>query len=210
MRGIPVAREGWLLIIPAILLTLAALLIQWYVAALIFGFITFAFAHWFRDPYRPGSSASGDVVSPADGVVASIHRDVTVDGADGLTTQISVMSSLFDVQVNRAPIAGRIVDVNRTPPRPQPVSDEERNEQSLIVISDGAATVAVRQFGGLLARVVVDKARGDVVASGERIGMITFGSRVDLLLPASAEVAVEPGQRVTVGLTVVGRVERRV
>lgn len=210
MRRLPVAREAWLLIIPLLFLTLAALLIQWYVAALVLGFFVFAIAHWLRDPHRTGSGAVGDVLAPADGVVTAIHRQQTFEPLPALTTHVTIMSSLFDVQVNRAPIGGRVARVDRIAPSPTPVSAEERNEQSLIVISDHGTDVAVRQFGGLLARVIVDKREGEQIARGERIGMITFGSRVDLLLPEEAEVTVEPGQRVTVGLTAVARVEKRV
>ena len=211
MRRLPVAREGWLFIVPAAILTFAAILIQWHVATMVLAFITMALVHFFRDPYRAGTGAVGDVLAPADGVVTTIHREVQFASAPDLMTHISIMSSLFDVQVNRAPIGGRVTRAEQVASTTTAVSSEERNQQSLLLIENEGTQVGVRQFGGLMAtRVVLDKEEGDIVARGERIGMITFGSRVDLLLPAAADVVIEPGQRVRVGLTVVARLEKKV
>src|ERR1700686_2972301 len=111
------APEGWLFIIPVVILTAAALLIQWYVAAMVFGFLVLFLLNFFRDPHRRGSERHVDVLSPADGTVVQI-KDVR-DGEiwPGLTRQVSIFMSVFDVHVNRAPITGRVVHYRYNPGR---------------------------------------------------------------------------------------------
>jgi phosphatidylserine decarboxylase len=198
MQRIPVAREGWLLIIPAILFTAAALLIQWYVAAIVLGFITALLLHFFRDPAPRHRAGEEDFIAPADGTV--IHIGDAAANDDGLTTEISILASMFDVKVNRSPNGGTIADVRKmqgTDPM-----------QTLVVIRGGSGNVGVRQVGGLLARELdVDRKVGQHVARGDRLGMIKSGSRVDLLLPKGAQPTVRVGERVKVGVTTVARLE---
>jgi len=212
MPKMRLAREGWIFIIPFVLLLALSLLIQQYALAIIFFVILAFLANFFRDPHRAGASERHvDVISPADGTVVQI-RDVA-DGEiwPGLTRQLSIFMSVFDVHVNRAPMTGRIVHYRYEPGRgfaPFANKSSSENEQNLVVVTDDrGATVAFKQIAGLLARrIVFDKREGDTIVRGERVGMIKFGSRVDMFLPARAEIKVRMRDKVKVGLTVIAEI----
>lgn len=190
------APEGWIFVIPFVILAAAALLIQWYVAALVFFAVAAFLAAFFRDPQRRGSERRVDVLSPADGTVVLVKEIADGEVWPGLTRQVSILMSVFDVPVNRAPIAGKIVHYSSAA------------EHNLVVMKDSrGAMVAFKQIAGLLARrLVFDKKEGDEVARGERVGMIKFGSRVDVFFPALAQILVKPGDKPKVGLTVIAEI----
>src|SRR5581483_190729 len=154
MPNIRFAKEAWPFIIPAIIVPAAALLLQWWTAAIIFGFLTLCLFNFFRDPHRVGSERHVDILSPADGTVVQI-KDVT-DGEiwPGLTKQVSIFMSVFDVHVNRAPITGRIVHYKYNPGKKIAAFAEKsstENEQNLVVIDDGkGGLIAFKQIAGLL------------------------------------------------------------
>jgi phosphatidylserine decarboxylase len=205
------APEGWLFIIPFVILAAVALLVQWTVAAIILGLIVAFLFNFFRDPVRRGSERHVDVLSPADGTVVVI-KDVP-DGSvwPGLTKQVSVFMSVFDVHVNRAPISGRIIHYGYNPGKKLAAMVEKastENEQNLIVVQDSrGATVAFKQIAGLLARrIVFDKKEGDEIVRGDRIGMIKFGSRVDIFFPPNAVIKVQNRDKVKVGLTILAEI----
>jgi phosphatidylserine decarboxylase len=211
MARVRVAPEGWLFIVPVVVLGAAALLIQWYTAAGVFALIALFLINFFRDPHRAGSERHVDVLSPADGTVVQI-KDVD-DGQvwPGLTKQISFFMSVFDVHVNRAPLTGRVVHYSYNPgKRGVALADKSSidNEQNLIVIEDrNGACIAFKQIAGLLARrIVFDKKEGDEVVRGERVGMIKFGSRVDVFLQPTATVKVQMRDKVKVGLSVIAEI----
>ena len=210
-RRLPLAAEGWIFIIPVIILAALALLLQWYIAAIILGAVAAFLLNFFRDPSRRGSERHIDVLSPADGTVVQI-KDVE-DGAiwPGLTKQISIFMSVFDVHVNRAPITGKIVHYRYNPGKKIAAFAEKsslENEQNLVVIESPHAVVAFKQIAGLLARrIVFDRKEGEAVVRGERVGMIKFGSRVDVFLPASAKINVKLRDKTKVGLTVIAEFE---
>jgi phosphatidylserine decarboxylase len=184
----------------------AAALVGWLAGAfwavpilLLAGF----FLWFFRDPRRSIPSTAGAVVSPADGKVTDIGL-VTVDGQG--RTRISIFLSVFDVHVNRSPIAGTIRDVryqrgkflNAMKP-----SCADQNEQNVVTIDADGQTVIFKQIAGLLARrIVFSKKVGDHVERGERVGLIKFGSRVDVLLEGSAALQVKMGEHVKGGTSV--------
>lgn len=209
-KRIPIAAEGWLYILPFIILAAVALLIQWYIAAILLGAIAAFLLNFFRDPVRSGSDRHVDVLSPADGTVVQI-KDVP-DGEvwPGLTRQISIFMSVFDVHVNRAPISGTITHYRYNPGKKiAAFSDKSsaENEQNLIVIEGENTRLAFKQIAGLLARrIVFDKKEGDNVARGERVGMIKFGSRVDIFLPSGADIKVKLRDKTKVGLTVLAEI----
>jgi phosphatidylserine decarboxylase len=210
-RRLRLAPEGWIFILPVAILAAVSLLIQWYVAAMVFGALAAFLIHFFRDPHRHGSQRHVDVLSPADGTVVLIKDIPDGEVWPGLTRQVSIFLSVFDVHVNRAPIAGRIVHCRYTPGRKFVAASRKSsldNEQNLVVMTDNrGATLAFRQIAGLLARrIVFDRKEGDEVARGERIGMIKFGSRVDVFFPASAAILVKPGDKPKVGLTVIAEI----
>jgi phosphatidylserine decarboxylase len=205
------APEGWVFIIPFVILAALALLIQWYVAAILFSAIAAFLINFFRDPHRLGSQRHVDILSPADGTVVLIKDIPDGEVWPGLTRQLSIFMSVFDVHVNRAPMAGKIVHYSYTPGKKIVAishKSSEENEQNLVVMQDTrGATLAFKQIAGLLARrIVFDKKEGDEVARGERLGMIKFGSRVDVFFPANAEILVKPGDKPRVGLTVIAEI----
>jgi phosphatidylserine decarboxylase len=163
-----------------------------------------AFFLWFfRDPERQIPTIPGAVVSPGDGKVT----DVSVVAAGGTPrNRISIFLSVFDVHVNRSPIAGVIRDVRYQRGKflnaMQPNSAEE-NEQNIVTVEGEGRTVIFKQIAGLIARRIVFNFKvGDHVASGERVGLIKFGSRVDVLVDRDAVIQVKPGDRVKGGATV--------
>ena len=211
MPTVRFAPEGWLFVIPVIILAAIALLLQWYAVAIVLGGIAAFLINFFRDPHRRGSERHIDVLSPADGTVVQI-KDIP-DGAvwPGLTRQISIFMSVFDVHVNRAPISGKIVHYRYEAGKRVAAAVEKSspdNEQNLIVITDvRGVTVAFKQIAGLLARrIVFDKKEGDEVGRGERIGMIKFGSRVDAFFPAEAIIKVQMRDKVKAALTVLAEI----
>jgi len=161
------------------------------------------FLWFFRDPERVIPSQAGAVVSPADGKVTDV-APVTV-GADKLT-RVSIFLSVFDVHVNRSPVAGIIRDVRYR--RGQFLNamnraSAEQNEQNIVTVAGDGQVVVFKQIAGLLARRIVFHPKvGDRVERGQRIGLIKFGSRVDVLFHASACLQVKVGDRVRGGASV--------
>ena len=211
MPKVRLAREGWVFILPFVLLLALSLLIQQYAIAIVLFAVVAFMVNFFRDPHRVGSQRHIDVISPADGTVVQI-KDVA-DGAvwPGLTKQVSIFMSVFDVHVNRAPMTGRIVHYKYNPGKKIAAFAEKsssENEQNLIVITDDhGGTVAFKQIAGLLARrIVFDKKEGDTVVRGERVGMIKFGSRVDMFFPPDATILVHMRDKVKVGLTIIAEI----
>lgn len=205
------APEGWLFILPVVILAAIALLMQWYIAAILLGLFAAFVINFFRDPHRAGSDRHVDVLSPADGTVVQVKP--IEDGAiwPGLTTQVSIFMNVFDVHVNRAPISGKIIHYRYNPGKKLAAMVEKsstENEQNLIVIEDNRGhKLAFKQIAGLLARrIVFDKKEGDAVVRGERVGMIKFGSRVDMFFPPNADIRVKMKDKVKVGLTIVAEI----
>ena len=186
-------------------LTAAALLVwltawPYAVPVLLLG----AFILWFfRDPERQIPQAGGAVVSPGDGKVTDVSI-VTFDGAS--RKRISIFLSVFDVHVNRSPIAGVIRNVRYQHGKflnAMGANSAEENEQNVVTVEGEGHTVVFKQIAGLIARrIVFDRKVGDQVARGERIGLIKFGSRVDVLLDRDAQIQVKPGDRVQGGASV--------
>jgi phosphatidylserine decarboxylase len=168
-----------------------------------------AFFLWFfRDPPRRIPQGEGLIVSPADGKLTAIDRVVTPAGE---SLKLSIFLSVFNVHVNRSPVSGTLREViykkgeflNALNPE-----SAEKNEQNLAIVdSDDGHEVAFKQIAGLLARrIVFNPKTGDRLERGERIGMIKFGSRVDVLLPAYAELRVKKGDIVKGGSTVLAHI----
>ena len=172
----------------------------WAVLPLAFG----AFFLWFfRDPDRAIPQQAGAIVSPADGKVTDVST-VEVDGRP--RTRVSIFLSVFDVHVNRSPIAGVVRNVEyRKGQFRNAMGAEcaECNEQNIVTVEGQGHLLVFKQIAGLLARrIVFTKQVGDSVARGERIGMMKFGSRMDVFLEPSAELKVKVGERVQGGSSV--------
>jgi phosphatidylserine decarboxylase len=161
------------------------------------------FLWFFRDPERPVPDAPGALVSPADGKVTDVSP-VTV--GDQRWLRISIFLNVFNVHVNRSPISGLIRDVHYHRGKflnAMNAASAEHNEQNVVTVSGEGQTVVFKQIAGLLARrIVFTRKIGDQVRRGERIGLIKFGSRVDVLLDASARVQVKVGDHVQGGSSV--------
>ena len=164
-------------------------------------------AYFFRDPERVAPGEAGIVVSPADGKVMVVERVVTDDPAS--PTQVSIFLSPFDVHINRSPIAGTIEEVTYKPGEFRVASRKiasEVNEQNVITIAGPELRIVARQIAGILARrIVCWKRAGDRVALGERIGLMKFSSRMDVVMPTGVDVLCRVGDRVVGGVTVIGR-----
>jgi phosphatidylserine decarboxylase len=164
-----------------------------------------AFFLWFfRDPNREIPQDPGAVVSPADGKVT----DVSVVTSGGTSRQrISIFLNVFDVHVNRSPIAGVVGDVRYQPGKflnAMGANSAEENEQNIVTVEGEGRTIVFKQIAGLLARrIVFNRKVGDHVERGERVGLIKFGSRVDVLLDRDAAIQVKVGDRVQGGASVV-------
>jgi phosphatidylserine decarboxylase len=164
-----------------------------------------AFFLWFfRDPERLVPAGPGLVVSPGDGLVT---ETVAITTPDGPRQRISIFLSVFDVHVNRSPIGGVLSDVHYQKGQylnaMNPAS-ADRNEQNVVTVrgADGVEVI-FKQIAGLLARrIVFNYRQGDSVERGQRVGLIKFGSRVDVLLPAEARLLVKVGERVQGGASV--------
>jgi phosphatidylserine decarboxylase len=165
------------------------------------------FLWFFRDPHRTIPAGEGLIVSPGDGHVT---ETVTIATPEGERQRISIFLSVFDVHVNRAPIGGILSSVryqNGSYLNAMNPSSAERNEQNVVTVSgqgaDRGIEVTFKQIAGLLARRIVFRfGEGQQVERGQRVGLIKFGSRVDVVVPAGAQVQVKVGQRVKGGESV--------
>lgn len=200
-------RDG----IPFVLVPLAAALLAaltgyWYIAIPLLLLALFM-AYFFRDPERSPLSEQDIIVAPADGRVTRVAQVIPDDPQSPQV--VSIFLSVFDVHINRAPIAGEIVDVVYTKGRFMIATREEAsvvNEQNALTIRGERMTVVCKQIAGVLARrIVCWKRQGEKVSLGERFGLIKFSSRTDLVLPPEIEIDVRVGDRVRGGVSIIGR-----
>jgi phosphatidylserine decarboxylase len=168
---------------------------------------------FFRDPERQISALDNQVLSPADGRVMVAGPPTGTSVPAGTWLQISIFLSPMDVHVNRIPLSGRVTHVEHHPGSFLPAYRREAgdlNEYTEIWIEHGSARLVVRQIVGLLARRIVCRTKvGATVATGERYGVMKFGSRMDLFLPVDAVLQVSPGDRVRAGITVLATLQTR-
>ena len=175
------------------------------------GFFTF----FFRDPDRraPAEATTADVLSPADGTVLVAGTAAGGAAPPGSWQQISIFLSPMDVHVNRVPVSGRVTRVALTRGRFLPAYRDlaaTANERSEIWIDNGGQTVVARQIVGILARRVVCRLQGgEAVQAGQRFGVMKFGSRMDVFVPADARVTVKVGDTVRGGETIIAVLHSR-
>jgi phosphatidylserine decarboxylase len=202
-------REGYWFGAPPLILgiLLLALTRGWIqgvgVALVLSGLFVFSF---FRDPNRVIPGEPGLIVAPADGRVVVV-KDEANTGRPG--RRISIFLAIWNVHVNRAPAAGKITRLDYQPGKFLAAWDENasfQNEQNIFTQTTEHGEILYKQIAGWVARRVVSwKKTGDEVARGERVGLVRFGSRVDLWLPAEAEIVVKVGQNVKGGSSIVAR-----
>ena len=196
-------RDGYFYAIPLIA---AGVLVGWLTQpawAVIPFLLAFFFLWFFRDPERAIPADAGAVVSPGDGKVTDVSP-VTI--GSGRLTRISIFLSVFNVHVNRSPIAGTIREIRYQRGLYLNAMNEasaEQNEQNIVTVEGEGQKVVFKQIAGLLARRIVFTPKlGDRLERGQRVGLIKFGSRVDVLVDASARVGVKVGDRVKGGASV--------
>ena len=200
-------RDGIPFVIVPLLLAITPLALGYWWAAIPFFLLAAFMAFFFRNPERSIPLEPGIIVAPADGRVTLV-RLATSEAPESI---VSIFLSPLDVHINRAPIEGEIVDVSYKKGKfLMATSAQARllNEQNTLIIKGEALTVRCTQIAGVLARrIVCWKQRGERVKCGERFGMIKFGSRTDLLMPAMIEVVVREGARVRAGETIIGKIK---
>src|SRR5579863_250718 len=202
-------RDGY---IYALSLLLVAGAVVWTTGIWAWGIVPVllaAFFLWFfRDPTRSVPTGSGLIVSPGDGKVTETALIATPEGRK---QRISIFLSVFDVHVNRSPIAGVLTAVRYQEGKylnAMNPDSADRNEQNVVTVKGEGIEVTFKQIAGLLARRIVFSPRqGDHVERGQRVGLIKFGSRVDVLLPANAALKVRVGERVKGGASVLAQMK---
>ena len=204
---IPLAKDGFIFILPLLIITVLMFLISFYWATAIFG-LGFLFVTWFfRDPERRIPNEPNVIVSPADGKITEIvTENEPINGK--LCKRVTIFLSVFNVHVNRVPIEGTIEDIRYNPGKflaafnPKASMD---NEQNIILINNGRTHIFVKQIAGLIARrIVCWPKKGDHYESGQRYGLIRFGSRVDILLPENTKLSIACGDKVSGGKSIIG------
>ncbi|MDE2597651.1 MAG: phosphatidylserine decarboxylase [Sphingomonadales bacterium] len=195
--------------------------LAWPIGLLVLGILAF-----FRDPRRVTPLGERLVISPADGLVTMIAqvpppRELSLDdgsGGPGLgsepVTRVSIFMSVFDVHINRAPIGGTVRRIVYIPGRflnaDLDKASEENERQHILIDRGGGVMIGFTQIAGLVARRIVPFVKpGDMIAAGQRVGLIRFGSRVDVYLPADTDPLIVLGQRVLAGETVLAEIGRR-
>jgi phosphatidylserine decarboxylase len=190
--GLAVARRSWPLWLFAIGLTVIALWV----------------AYFFRDPSRTGERGEQLVIAPADGKIVMITEVDEPTFIKDRAIRVSIFMNVFNVHVNRYPVSGIVRYVDRKAGRFMNAAAAQasmENEQTSVGIESGSNHVLVRQIAGLIARrIVTDAKEGDHVRQGDRMGLIRFGSRVDLFLPTTATMRVKVGDATYAGITVLG------
>src|SRR6476619_6036329 len=210
--------EGRKFAVGAAAITLLAFLMHWEFLGWVLAGLTVWVAAFFRDPVRTTPRGDKLVVAPADGLITMIAKvgpPPELRGADGLAegdyTRVSIFMSVFDVHINRAPISGRIKRIAYIPGKfvnadLDKASEDNERQHFLVEGSDGVR-IGFTQIAGLVARRILSFVKeGDVVEAGQRIGLIRFGSRVDVYLPAGTAPKVLLGQRSIAGETVIAEV----
>lgn len=196
-----IVRDAYPFLVPLALLAILAFGFGYTVAGLLVSAVFVFVAFFFRNPARTIPTDPTAIVSPADGKVVRLERV-------GNVTRMSIFLSLFNVHVNRSPIAGRIERVDYRPGKFMVAFNDKAstdNERNIVMVSDGRINIVFTQIAGIVARrIVFWKKEGDTVNKGELVGLIRFGSRVDVLFPAGTEATVSVGDRVKGGSTRIG------
>jgi phosphatidylserine decarboxylase len=195
--ALALARRSWAIWLLAIVLTVLALWV----------------AYFFRDPERTGVRGKDIVVAPADGKLIMITEIDEPNFVGGRAKRLSIFMNVFNVHVNRYPVEGAVRYVHYNKGKFLNAAAEKsslENEQSSVGIESGPHKILVRQIAGLVARRIVTYSRlGQEVKQGDRMGIIRFGSRVDVFLPTDARIRVELGTLTTAGVTVLAELPAR-
>jgi phosphatidylserine decarboxylase len=199
---------GWPFVLGGLALALFVGFLLHPLAGLVLAGLSAFFLFFFRDPERTVNVPDSAVVSPADGRVMVAGAPTVPSFPADRWQQISIFLSPMDVHVNRMPVSGRVVEVKYHPGKFLPAyraDAGELNEYTEVTLDAGGRTVVVRQIVGILARRIVCRAqRGAVVNAGDRFGVMKFGSRMDIFLPAGTAIAAKVGDKTVAGITILG------
>jgi phosphatidylserine decarboxylase len=207
---LPLAKEGFPFIFIGIGITLVFAVLGWATLTVITSLLTLFVIYFFRDPERHPSKAENAVMSPADGRILEIKYVADEDNPLGqLSTKVSIFMNVFNVHVNRIPVKGIVKKISYHPGKFLSADLDkasEQNENNRITLeTDDSREILVIQIAGLVARRIacwIEK--GDTVETGQRFGLIRFGSRLEVFLPRGSDIAVQVGQKVKAGETVIG------
>src|SRR5437773_8910777 len=196
-----IIKDALSFIVPLLISASLAAVLGLYVAVVLLLLLSGFVGFFFRNPAREIPSDPRVIVSPADGRIVKIERV-------GNVTKLSIFLSIFNVHVNRSPMSGRIEAMDYKPGRFRAAFNHAasvENERNIIMLSQGNVKLVFTQIAGVIARrIVCWKKVGDLVEKGELVGLIRFGSRVDVLFPAGTEVTVKQGARVQGGASPIG------
>ena len=199
-------KEGYIFAAGPILLAALAFGFHLYIVGAVLLFLAAFILYFFRDPNRTIPADPASVVSPADGRVLEVVEEA-MDNRPG--RRISIFLAIWNVHVNRSPLAGRFARVDYRPGKfymAMKKAASVENEQNIVHLETARGEIVFKQIAGLIARrVVLWKKTGDQVERGERIGIVRFGSRMDVWLPLDAEIVVKPGDHVAGGSSVLAR-----
>ncbi|PYU00418.1 MAG: phosphatidylserine decarboxylase family protein [Acidobacteria bacterium] len=204
--SVRMVKEGFFFGLPPLVLGGGAFLLHWNVTAAVLALLALFVFFFFRDPERVIPSEPGAVVSPADGRVVVVTEE---ENAGRPGQRLSIFLAVWNVHVNRAPVSGTITKMDYRPGKFFAAMRERasfENEQQVFTLSNEAGEMVFKQIAGLIARRVVSwKKQGEQVLRGERIGLVRFGSRVDVWLPKGAEILAKVGENVKGGASVIAR-----
>ena len=205
----PIASEGFIFIFPLVAVTLLLFAFGWGKLAFFTLAVTAFVVFFFRDPERVTPPGAELIVAPADGKVVKIDPAYQIDEYPGGAVGVSIFLSVFNVHVQRTPLAGNVLRKIYNKGKFLAAWDHKAsmdNEQTLITLNTAAGVIGVKQIAGLVARRIVNWTNvGQGLETGERFGLIRFGSRVDLIMKPGVEVTVKVGDRVSAGETVMAR-----
>jgi len=205
-----IATPGWPFILPPLVIGLALLFFGWYATSAILILLGLYIAFFFRDPMRVPPQGDDIAVSPADGRVLYVDEVDHAAFPGGRARRIGIMLTIFNVHVNRAPLAGTVQSIEYKPGKFHNAlfdKSSELNEHNRIGLASRHGYIEVRQIAGAIARRIVCYVRqGETVERAGRIGMIRFGSRTEVYLPIGTEIWIQKGNRVWAGATALGRV----
>ncbi|EFK10554.1 phosphatidylserine decarboxylase [delta proteobacterium NaphS2] len=207
---LPVAREGFPFIFIGIVIFVIVACLGWTILTIMAGILTLFVIYFFRDPERRPSTEKNAVVTPADGRVLEIRP---VEGKDNPlgrpATKVSIFMSIFNVHVNRIPVGGTITDISYHAGKFLSADLDkasEQNENNRVTLqTPDSKEILIIQIAGLVARrIVCWMNKGDAVVTGQRFGLIRFGSRLEVFLPIDSRMVVQVQQKVKAGETIIG------
>lgn len=207
---LPVAWEGIPFIITGIGLTSILSILDWELLSVFFAILTLLTVYFFRDPERPHVAPEKAILTPADGKVLSIDRLNNGDNhVEGKAIKISIFMSLFNAHINRIPLSGRIAHLSYHPGRFFSANRDKAslyNERNIVTLeTETRKKIVFVQIAGIIARrIVCWVKKGDYVETGQRFGLIRFGSRLEVYLPPDSRLTVQKGEKVRAGQTVIG------